>query len=97
MALDLARKDSVDLIVIDPHLSDMHPLEFGSEIKNDAATAHLPMLATASLRDSLAPDVAAFNRAADAQMRLPAPSDELLFHINRLLTRRESSAQAVPA
>ena len=96
-ALDLVREGTVDLIVIDPRLSDMHPLEFGSEIKNDPATAHVPMLATASLQASLAPDVAAFGRAADAQMRSPAASDELVFNINRLLSRERSDAEAVPA
>ena len=96
-ALALVREDNVDLIVVDPCMTDMHPLEFGSAIKDDMATAHVPMLATASLRASLEPEAAAFGRAADALIRAPATSDDLLFHINRLLSLGSSSTEAVPA
>ncbi len=96
-ALGLVREERVDLIVVDPCMTDMHPLEFGSAIKDNVATAHVPMLATASLRASLEPEAAAFGRAADALIRAPASSDDLLFHINRLLIQGLSGAEAVPA
>jgi diguanylate cyclase (GGDEF)-like protein len=96
-ALALVREGNVDLIVVDPCLTDMHPLEFGSELKNDPATAHVPMLATASLRGSVEPEVAAFSRAADGQVRSPVTNDDLLFHINRLLNRGLAGTEAVSA
>ena len=90
-ALDVIRGTNVDLLVLGLPLPDMHPIELGSLIKNDTATASTPILALTSVQASKGRDDIAFARMANANLRKSVPEEDLLSSVRSLLAIAESA------
>jgi two-component system, OmpR family, KDP operon response regulator KdpE len=89
-ALDLIRKERVELILLDVNLPGMSGLEACREIRR---TSHVPIIML-TVRDREQDKVQAFDAGADDYMVKPFGSDELMARVRATLRRTESERPA---
>ena len=89
-ALDLIRKERVELILLDVNLPGMSGFEACKEIRR---TSHVPIIML-TVRDREQDKVQAFDAGADDYMVKPFGSDELMARVRATLRRTESERPA---
>ena len=89
-ALDIIRKQRVELILLDVNLPGMSGLEACREIRR---TSHVPIIML-TVRDREQDKVQAFDAGADDYMVKPFGSDELTARVRATLRRTESERPA---
>ncbi len=93
-ALELARKEIPDLIISDVMMPVMHGIELCANIKEHAATAHIPViLLTAKTLD--VDKTAGMNKGADMYITKPFDIEFLRSSIKSIFRREEQVAQYV--
>lgn len=90
-ALDLARRDHYDLIILDLNLPVKDGLQVCQELRREGRNAAVLML---TARDSVADKIAGLKTGADDYMTKPFESAELLARIEALLRRIRGDAGA---
>ena len=91
IALDLARKDHYDLIILDLNLPAKDGLQVCHELRREGQNVAVLML---TARDSIADKITGLKSGADDYMTKPFESAELLARIEALLRRTRGDAGA---
>lgn len=87
-ALDLVRKQTVNLIISDVMMPLMDGFEFCNEVKNDVNTSHIPFILLTA-QHNLQSRLKGLNTGADAYMEKPFSIELLTAQISNLLKSRE--------
>jgi two-component system alkaline phosphatase synthesis response regulator PhoP len=94
-ALELARTEHPDCLLLDVMMPAMSGLDVLAELKRDEATARIPViLITARVRDE---DVlAGYKEGADYYITKPFSGDQLLYGIRLVLGRKAVPQEQIP-
>lgn len=88
-----AQKEMPDLVVLDLIMPGMKGLEVCQFLKQDAATARVPIIILTG-NDKEGQDIACLDMGADDYLTKPVKSDRLLAYCRALLRRTEGEAHA---
>jgi DNA-binding response OmpR family regulator len=94
-ALDVARREPPDLVLLDLDLPGAGALDLVRQLRADGATARLPILAILSEQDDLT-RVRALEAGVDGYLLKPVRAPELLAYSRALLRARWREAQPEP-
>ena len=86
-ALEMARTEQPDLIVVDLDLPQLNGLEVCKKVKTGAATSHIPIVMMTAAYVSLADAKRASGVGADEYIFKPFMSETLMRTVARLLPR----------
>jgi DNA-binding response OmpR family regulator len=90
-ALDVVRREQVDLAVLDVHLPDGSGLDITRTIKSDARTSSIPVIHVSAIAIEIQDRVAGLDQGGDAYLIDPIEPDEMLSTVRALL--RSSGAR----
>ena len=97
-ALDLLRRESIDLAVLDIHLPDGNGLDITRALRADPALASTPVVHVSAVAMETSDKVTALDQGADAYLVDPIEPEELLSTVRALLrsfgARREAELLA---
>lgn len=85
-AIESTLRESVDLIILDFHLPDLHGVEICRRIRRHPITRSVPILATSN-QDSPGLATMCLKSGADAYLAKPFEITELLAHVQAILRR----------
>ena len=88
VALDLVRKNTVDLIISDVMMPIMDGFELCNEVKNDVNVSHIPFILLTA-QHNLQSRLKGLNTGADAYMEKPFSIELLTAQVSNLLKSRE--------
>ena len=94
-ALQLVAEIKPDLIVLDVKLPDIHGFEVCRKIKNDPATASIPVLHLSASFIQMEDKAEALEGGADGYLTQPVESRELIATVNALLWMRQAEETAI--
>ena len=94
-ALQLVAEIKPDLIVLDVKLPDIHGFEVCRKIKNDPATASIPVLHLSASFIQMEDKAEALEGGADGYLTQPVESRELIATVNALLRMRQAEETAI--
>lgn len=94
-ALQLVAEIKPDLIVLDVKLPDIHGFEVCRKIKNDPATASIPVLHLSASFVQIEDKAEALEGGADGYLTQPVESRELIATVNALLRMRQAEETAI--
>jgi signal transduction histidine kinase len=92
-ALEIVRKDAIDLVVLDVNLPDMNGLEVCGVLKADAVTAGIPILLLSASLVGPQHHVQGLETGADGYLTEPVEPEVLLAHIKALLRLRRAERE----
>ncbi len=90
-----AQKDAPDLVVLDLIMPGMKGLEVCQVLKQDAATARIPIIILTG-NDKDGQDIACLDMGADDYLTKPVKSERLLAYCRSLLRRNAGEAREAP-
>ena len=88
VALDLVRKNTVNLIISDVMMPIMDGFELCNEVKNDVNVSHIPFILLTA-QNNLQSRLKGLNTGADAYMEKPFSIELLTAQVSNLLKSRE--------
>lgn len=94
-ALQLVAEIKPDLIVLDVKLPDIHGFEVCRKIKNDPATASIPVLHLSASFIQTEDKVEALEGGADGYLTQPVEAREFIATVNALLRMRQAEETAI--
>jgi signal transduction histidine kinase len=96
-ALDIMRRQTIDLVLLDINLPDMSGLEVCAQIKSDAALAPIQVLQVSSTAVTDADRVRGLSGGADAYLTEPTAPEVLLATLNALMRVRRAEQDRAAA
>jgi len=94
-ALNLARSDPPDLIVLDIMMPEMDGFQFSQLLRNDPAIGAIPILMFTA-KSQVDDKVAGYEAGADDYLTKPVHPAELVAHIKALLARTRNRPAPLP-
>lgn len=90
----LSLAPDADLVILDVRLPDMSGFEVCRQLKQDAATASIPVLQTSAAFTAVGDRVVGLQQGADAYLCIPVEADELIATVLALLRTRQAELNA---
>lgn len=90
----LSRAPDSDLVVLDVRLPDMSGFEVSRQLRQNPATAGLPILQTSAAFTAVGDRVVGLQQGADAYLCIPVEADELVATVRALLRIRQAELNA---
>ena len=97
LALDILRRQTIDLVLLDINLPDMSGLEVCAQIKGDTALSPIQVLQVSSTAVTDADRVRGLSGGADAYLTEPTAPEVLLATLNALLRVRRAEQDRAAA
>jgi two-component system, sensor histidine kinase len=96
-ALEIVRRESPDLVILDVHLPDMSGFEVASTLKRETGSPALQILQVSSTSITSADRVKALSSGADAYLAEPIEADVMLATVKGLLRVRHAETRLAAA
>lgn len=91
-ALEIARRDEPDLVLLDVKLPDINGIEVCRRIKADPATAAILVLQTSAALTGRDDKIRGLEGGADNYLAAPIEADELIANVNALIRMRQTQS-----
>jgi len=91
-ALEFARRDEPDLVLLDVKLPDINGIEVCRRIKADPATASILVLQTSAALTGRDDKIRGLEGGADNYLAAPIEADELIANVNALIRMRQTQS-----
>ena len=91
-ALEIARRDEPDLVLLDVKLPDINGIEVCRRIKADPVTASILVLQTSAALTGRDDKIRGLEGGADNYLAAPIEADELIANVNALMRMRQTQS-----
>jgi PAS domain S-box-containing protein len=91
-ALEIARRDEPDLVLLDVKLPDINGIEVCRRIKSDPVTASILVLQTSAALTGRDDKIRGLEGGADNYLAAPIEADELIANVNALMRMRQTQS-----